>query len=83
MAEHLPTWSLLPLARVDRVRGPLTKWQQDGEHWIDVSIAKQVLLAYDGTKPAYATLVSSGEAGLGDPELDGTRVVETYLREPR
>jgi hypothetical protein len=22
-------------------------------------------------------------AGLGDPELDGTRFIETYLREPR
>jgi lipoprotein-anchoring transpeptidase ErfK/SrfK len=43
-------------------------WGKNGEKWIDVNITKQVLVAYEGTKPVYATLVSSGEAGLGDPE---------------
>jgi hypothetical protein len=55
------------VSRVDGVK-KMPKWAKDGERWIDVSIAKQVLLAYDGTKPAYATLISSGEAGLEDPE---------------
>jgi hypothetical protein len=55
------------VSRVDGVK-KMPKWAKDGERWIDVSITKQVLLAYDGTKPAYATLVSSGEAGLEDPE---------------
>jgi len=39
-----------------------------GEKWIDVSIAKQALVAYEGSKPVYATLVSTGRDGLGDPE---------------
>jgi hypothetical protein len=43
-------------------------WGKHGEKWIDVNITKQVLVAYEGEKPVYATLVSSGEAGLGDPE---------------
>jgi hypothetical protein len=43
-------------------------WGKNGEKWIDVNITKQVLVAYEGTKPVYTTLVSSGEAGLGDPE---------------
>jgi hypothetical protein len=55
------------VSRVDGVK-KMPKWGKDGERWIDVSVAKQVLLAYEGTKPVYATLISSGEAGLEDPE---------------
>jgi hypothetical protein len=55
------------VSRVDGVK-KMPKWANDGERWIDVSIGKQVLMAYDGTKPAYVTLVSTGEAGLEDPE---------------
>jgi hypothetical protein len=55
------------VSRVDGVK-KMPKWANDGERWIDVSIAKQVLLAYDGTRAAYATLISSGESGLDDPE---------------
>ncbi|HEY8086810.1 MAG TPA: L,D-transpeptidase [Polyangiaceae bacterium] len=55
------------VSRVDGVK-KMPRWAKDGERWIDVSIGKQVLLAYEGTKPAYATLVSTGEAGLEDPE---------------
>jgi hypothetical protein len=36
--------------------------------WIDVSIAAQTLVAYEGDEPVFATLVSTGEGGLGDPE---------------
>jgi len=41
-------------------------WAVKGERWIDVNITKQTLVLYDGTKPVYATLISSGEAGLED-----------------
>lgn len=43
-------------------------WGKNGEKWIDVNITKQVLVAYEGDKAVYATLVSTGEAGLGDPD---------------
>ncbi len=43
-------------------------WGKNGERWIDVNITKQVLVAYEGTQAVFATLVSTGEAGLGDPE---------------
>jgi L,D-transpeptidase catalytic domain len=39
-----------------------------GEKWIDVSIAQQVLVLYEGRKPVYATLVSTGRDKLGDPK---------------
>lgn len=32
------------------------------DHWIDVDLGEQVLVAYEGDKPVYATLVSSGRA---------------------
>ena len=31
-----------------------------GERWIDVHLASQTLVAYEGTRPVFATLVSSG-----------------------
>jgi hypothetical protein len=53
--------------RVDPAK-KMPGWGKNGEKWIDVNITKQVLVAYEGTNPVYATLVSSGEAGLGDPQ---------------
>ena len=35
--------------------------------WIDVSITFQTLVLYEGEKPVYATLVSTGRDGDGDP----------------
>jgi L,D-transpeptidase-like protein len=43
-------------------------WAEKGERWLDVNVTKQTLVAYEGTRPVFATLVSTGEAGLGDPE---------------
>ncbi len=65
------------VSRVDRVKRT-PKWGVDGERWIDVSITKQVLVAYEGTTPVYATLVSSGEAGLNDPETTKSTVLGSF-----
>lgn len=54
-------------SRLDPVKKP-PGWAVQGEKWIDVNITKQTLVLYEGTKPVYATLVSTGEAGLEDPE---------------
>jgi hypothetical protein len=43
-------------------------WGKRGDKWIDVNLTKQTLVLYEGEKPVYATLISSGEAGLEDPE---------------
>ena len=45
------------------------KWAQQGGKWIDINLTKQVLVAYEGQKMVYATLVSSGEDGLADPDV--------------
>ncbi|HEX4336561.1 MAG TPA: L,D-transpeptidase [Polyangiaceae bacterium] len=36
--------------------------------WIDVSILAQTLVLWEGATPVYATLVSTGKDGLGDPK---------------
>ena len=45
----------------------LPAWSADDVKWIDVSIPKQTLVAYEGVTPVYATLVSTGIGGTGDP----------------
>jgi hypothetical protein len=54
------------LSRVESAR-KMPGWANDGEKWIDINVRNQTLIAYEGTKPVYATLVSTGEAGLDDP----------------
>lgn len=39
-----------------------------GGKWIDISIVQQTLVLYQGKKPFYATLVSTGRDRLGDPK---------------
>jgi len=42
---------------------PLPKGLDPWERWIDVSVSQQMLVAYEGTRPVYVTLVSSGRKG--------------------
>jgi hypothetical protein len=37
----------------------------DSERWLDVSVQEQVLVAYEGGRPRFATLVSTGRARRG------------------
>ena len=55
------------VSRLDPARR-MPAWGKNGERWIDINVTKQTLVAYDGTKAVFATLVSTGEAGLGDPD---------------
>ncbi|HEY3236946.1 MAG TPA: L,D-transpeptidase [Polyangiaceae bacterium] len=54
-------------SRIDPAK-KMPGWGAAGEKWIDVNITKQTMTLYDGTKPVYATLVSTGEAGLEDSQ---------------
>ena len=42
----------------------------EGQRWIDVDLAHQVLVAYDWKQPRYVTLVSTGRTRTPSPELD-------------
>lgn len=44
-------------------------WFATGKtRWVDISILSQTLVLYEGAKPIYVTLVSTGRDGLGDPD---------------
>lgn len=58
------------------------KWAKEGGKWIDINITKQALVAYEGKTMVYATLVSTGEAGLDDPE-DSTATIRGIYRVDR
>ena len=57
----------LHASRLDAAKR-MPAWGKRGEKWIDVNLTKQTLVLYEGTQAVYATLISSGEAGLEDPE---------------
>jgi hypothetical protein len=50
-----------------------------GKKWIEVSIKKQLLVAWQGTDAAYATLVSTGRGGMADPENSTATVRGTFF----
>jgi hypothetical protein len=50
---------------------PPASWPEDaekGKKWIEISIKNQTLVLWEGKRPIYATLVSTGQAGLDDPK---------------
>jgi lipoprotein-anchoring transpeptidase ErfK/SrfK len=55
------------LAVVDRAPS-LPEAAEKGDKWIDISITEQTLVLYEGKRPVYATLVSTGRDRLGDPK---------------
>ncbi len=46
-------------------RDSLPSFATGDRKWIDISIRQQTLVAYSGTRPVYATLISSGRGGMG------------------
>jgi lipoprotein-anchoring transpeptidase ErfK/SrfK len=45
-----------------------------GEKWIDISLDNQTLVAWDGKKPVFTTLISAGQDGVGDPKTTKSTV---------
>jgi hypothetical protein len=53
------------------VVAPPPSWPEaaeKGEKWLDISLMQQTLVLYEGKRAWYATLVSTGQDRLGDPE---------------
>lgn len=71
----LPASSALVLERRDSFPSVAT----GSRKWIDISIRDQSLVAYEGKKAVYATLVSTGRGGLGDPEEVPATVRGTFM----
>jgi lipoprotein-anchoring transpeptidase ErfK/SrfK len=56
-------------------------WPEDaekGKKWIEISITNQTLVMWEGKRPIYATLVSTGQAGLDDPKKTTATVRGTF-----
>ena len=43
------------------------------ERWVDVSVSQQLLVAYDGARPVYVTLVSTGRKGSKEDPYETPR----------
>jgi lipoprotein-anchoring transpeptidase ErfK/SrfK len=60
---------------------PPSTWPVDaeeGKKWIEISITNQTLVLWEGKRPVYATLVSTGQAGLDDPKKTTATVRGTF-----
>jgi hypothetical protein len=66
------------VVRVDRF-GKAPGWAKQGKKWIDVSILRQTLVAYEGMRPVYATVVSTGQGGIADHEKTHATIQGTFL----
>jgi lipoprotein-anchoring transpeptidase ErfK/SrfK len=62
------TWLRAEHALVIERPAALPPWASGKKSWIHVAIRDQTLVAYSGSMPVYATLVSTGSGGLGDPK---------------
>lgn len=61
--------------------GPPPADLEKGERWIDVNLTRQTLVAYIGTKPVYATMVSTGKKHKNKAKDHSTPVGEWRVRE--
>jgi len=62
------------LIRKDHLRLPTLQALPEGlepyDRWIDVTLADQLLVAYEGTRPVYTTLVSTGRKGSAEEPFE-------------
>jgi lipoprotein-anchoring transpeptidase ErfK/SrfK len=66
------------VVRIERYR-EAPEWAKRGEKWIDVSILKQTLVAYEGENAVFATLVSTGADGLAEHKDTHATIQGTFL----
>jgi lipoprotein-anchoring transpeptidase ErfK/SrfK len=62
------SWLASTGARVILPRDGFPSFATGRRKWIDISIGSQVLVAYEGQQPVFATLISSGRGGIGDQD---------------
>ncbi|NUO51927.1 MAG: L,D-transpeptidase [Polyangiaceae bacterium] len=46
----------------------LPSWAKTDKKWVDIGIQSQTLVLYEGSRAVFATAVSTGRDGLGDPQ---------------
>jgi hypothetical protein len=73
------TWVAEASMRRIEPRNSFPSFATGDRKWLDISIKQQSLVAYSGRTPVYATLISSGRAGLGDPETTESTPRGTFM----
>jgi len=53
---------------------------EGGERWIDIELASQTLVAYEGRRPVFATLVSTGKGRPGSPTATPTGTHRVWIK---
>ncbi len=61
-----------------RRRHELPDFATGKQKWIDISVITGTLVAYEGTNPVYATLVSVGRDRVGDPKTTASTKQGTF-----
>ncbi len=69
-------WVRLPELKIAKPQIPADVGPS--ERWIDVDLTRQQLVAFEGRRPVFATLISSGRRNLQDPERDFPTPPGTY-----
>jgi hypothetical protein len=59
-------------------RSEWPEFAKDGQKWLDVSIVTGTLVAYEGRRPVYTTLVSVGRDRLGEPSESASTARGTF-----
>jgi hypothetical protein len=68
--ETLDGWYMRDVDGTITKPGPPPADLAPGEKWIDVNLSTQSLVAFEGDKPVYATIISSGRHDDNDPTKD-------------
>jgi L,D-transpeptidase catalytic domain len=61
--------------------GPPPQGLGETERWVDVDLSTQTLVAFEGTRPVYATLISSGKHSKNKDKDHSTPTGEWRIRE--
>jgi len=72
-------WLPYESMRIAKLREDPAGFAREGRKWIDVSIRRQMLVAYEGKQPVYATLVSTGRGEMSDPETTHATIRGTFM----
>jgi lipoprotein-anchoring transpeptidase ErfK/SrfK len=78
-ATGKPLYTLEDDATVIRVREQAPIGVESGQKWLIVSITEGTLVAYEGMKPVYATLISPGAGGVPVPGKNPVKMSTTPL----
>ncbi len=63
-----------------QARHKFPEFATGAQKWIDVSLANQTLIAWEGRRPVFATLVSTGADRLGDPNAGAPSTLQGTFR---